>query len=79
MEKVWVFQSIQHKCFMHCDVGFSCIKCRIRYGECGREQYLSRGKSFILTLQQCFNKITSENVSALSVTINQAETRKDVA
>ena len=25
------------------------------------------------------NKITSENVSALSVTINHAETRKDVA
>ena len=64
---------------MHCDVGLDCMKCRICYGECGREQYLSRGKSFILTLQQYFNKITSKNVSVMSVTINQAETRKDVA
>ena len=78
-DKLKVIVCIFSKKMAHCDVGCSSIKCRIRYGECGHEQYLSRGKSFILTLQQYFNKITSKNVSVMLVTINQAETRKDVA
>ena len=65
------------------------LECGIRWGHRPRlfiSIYLSiflisclLRKSLILTLQQFFNKITSENVSALSATLNQAETRKDQA
>ena len=63
----------------HCDVGFYCIKCRIRYGECRREQTLSRGRNYFKWIQHTTSiHATSFLVSAWFIVTNITDTFLDV-
>ena len=63
----------------HCNVGCSCIKCRIRYGECGREQTLSCGRKYFEWIQHttCIHA-TSFLVSAWFIVTDSVDTFSDV-
>ena len=66
------------KYVIHCDVGFYCMKCRLHYGNCGREQTLSCGKNYFKWIQHttCIHA-TSFLVSAWFMLTDSADTFSD--
>ena len=60
---------------VHCDLSRLCIKSRLHYGNCGREQYLSSGRNYFKWIQHttCI-QATTFLVSAWFIVTDSANT-----